>query len=145
MVGYTNPSLFCYRVKTLKKENNKKSSNSSRARGRKSKPRDNSRIYHVISARDETIAKALPAFLEDFGYPVEPLANRLGSERQCLMDALDGTEGYFFPNDLVDLELLSGEWNNFSIEKGLKGTPLLAQVHVARGKSSVSRLIVGRT
>lgn len=145
MVGYTNASLFCYRVKTLKKDNNKKSSNSSRASERRSKPRDNSRTYHVISARDEELMKAIPAFLEEFGYPVEPLANRPGSERQCLMDALDGTEGYFFPNDLVDLELLSGEWYNFSIDKGLNGTPLLAKVHVARGKSSVSRLIVGRT
>lgn len=145
MVGYTNPSLFCYRVKTLKKENNKKSSNSSGARGRKIKPRDRTKTYHVISARDEKITKALPAFLEEFGYPVEPLANRPGSERQCLMDALEGTEGYFFPNDLVDLELLSGEWYSFSIDKGLNGTPLLAKVHVARGKSSVSRLIVGRT
>lgn len=145
MVGYYQSLVFCYRVKTLKKENNKKSSSSSGARGRKVKPRDGSITYHVISARDEYITKALPAFLEEFGYPVEPLANRPGSERQCLMDALDGTEGYFFPNDLVDLELLSGEWNSFSIDKGFKGTPLLAKVHVARGKSSVSRLIVGRT
>lgn len=129
----------------MKKENNKRSSNSSRASGRKSKSRNNVITYHVISARDETIKDALPTFLEEFGYPVEPLANRPGSERQLFVDALDGTEGYFFPNDLVDLELLSGEWDSFSIDKGLKGTPLLAKVHVARGKSSVSRQIVGRT
>lgn len=117
------------------KENNNKRPDLSRVSGRKRSPRDNLKTYHVISAREDDVKGALPTFLEEFGYPVESLAERPGSERQYLVDALEGTEGYFFPNELVDLDLLSGEWKNFSIDKGLKGTPLLVKVKVARGKA----------
>jgi len=129
----------------LKKENNNRRPNSSRARGQQRPHRDKLKIYHVISASEDDVKRQLPAFLEEFGYPVELIADRPGSEKQNLVDSLEGTEGYFFPNELVDLALLSVEWKSFSLNKGLKGTPLLVKVTVARGKSSVFRQNVGRT
>lgn len=129
----------------MRKENNNKRPNSSRARGRQRSHNDRLKIYHVISAREDDVRRQLPTFLEEFGYPVELIAERPGSERQYLDDSLEGAEGYLFPNDLIDLDLLSVEWKSFSINKGLEGTPLLVKVKVARGKSSVSRLNVGRT
>tara|TARA_Y100001956_G_C4126386_1_gene190335 strand:+ start:2249 stop:2641 length:393 start_codon:yes stop_codon:yes gene_type:complete len=130
----------------LRKENNNKRAHSHGSRGR-SKPRhqDAGKVYHVLLTGDESMQNTLGVFLADFGYPVEPLSDRPGSEKAILSGALEGAEGYLFPNDLVDFDLLSSEWNSFSTSKGLTDTPLLAKIKVVRGKSSVSRRTVGRT
>lgn len=130
----------------MRKENNNKRSRTNGGHIRK-KPsqHDAGKTYHVFMAGELSMQSTLGVFLAEFGYPVEPLSERPGSEMAIISGALEGAEGYLFPNDLVDFDLLSSEWNSFSTSKGLTDTPLLAKIKVVRGKSSVSRRTVGRT